>query len=183
MANIYKCKTCKKTEDPTYISESKDRKFFTSNKSRCKKCISCKNKIDRLTVKRDDSDVRHYCMSVGIDFNQICLDSEANMSPKENSKKRKEKVEKSSEKDEKYKNHILMLIDKVDNLEMKVVAQNEYISYVETNIHAKTEEIRADIVRLENKSNKDDTKIIELESEIKALREMMGILKGKMFVK
>lgn len=59
------CKTCKDT---------KPINFFRGNKSTCKKCISCQNKIKRKTVRPDDENVRSYCQLTGLNFDEICQD-------------------------------------------------------------------------------------------------------------
>ena len=42
----------------------------------CKKCISCRNKIKRKTVKHDDQETKDFCINSGIDFDIICHESE-----------------------------------------------------------------------------------------------------------
>lgn len=64
---MYNCKVCS-TKDTD--------NFYPTNKSVCKNCILCRNKIKRKTVKTSDRDVREYCIRSGIDFDQVCQDSE-----------------------------------------------------------------------------------------------------------
>ncbi len=63
----YSCKYCKNTDEKS---------FFENNRSSCKKCISCRNKIKRKTVKPNDDDCKIFCLKTGLDFNKLCQESE-----------------------------------------------------------------------------------------------------------
>jgi hypothetical protein len=64
---MYNCKVCS-------VKEADN--FFPTNKSTCKNCISARNKIKRKTVKPFDTDVKEFCLKSGLDFEQICQESE-----------------------------------------------------------------------------------------------------------
>ena len=61
-----KCKTCKDQDEDN---------FFRGNKSICKKCISCRDKVRRKTVKPEDTEVSIFCKNAGLDFSKICQES------------------------------------------------------------------------------------------------------------
>ena len=67
MKPSYTCKYCKDEDENS---------FFSTNKSVCKKCISCRNKVKRKTVKSDDDESREFCRNANIDFDTICRESE-----------------------------------------------------------------------------------------------------------
>ena len=67
MKPSYNCKYCKDEDENS---------FFSTNKSVCKKCISCRNKVRRKTVKSDDNESREFCINANIDFDTICRESE-----------------------------------------------------------------------------------------------------------
>lgn len=64
---MYHCKVCSNKEACN---------FFPSNKSVCKNCISCRNKIKRKTVRSSDHDVKEYCIRSGLNFDLMCQYSE-----------------------------------------------------------------------------------------------------------
>ena len=66
---MYRCKICKDIDHNN---------FFDSNKSSCKNCISCRDKVKRRTVKPEDLNVMKFCKNSGMDFQQICIESGEN---------------------------------------------------------------------------------------------------------
>ena len=67
MVKSCKCRHCNITAEEL---------FYTTNKSMCKKCISCEKKIRQKTAKSDDADLENFCEITGKNFHDICQQSQ-----------------------------------------------------------------------------------------------------------
>ena len=126
MKSGYKCNFCKETDD---------NKFYSHNKSTCKKCDTSRSKVRKLKVRSDDEEVKNYCSYVNLDFEQLCRDSEdksihintdiPSIKPTEMD---------TSEKLKKFKKSIKLLTERINELETKINEKDSRIVMLEKEI-------------------------------------------------